>query len=347
MALLRRTPPPRSPAPPGDWMDALQAAMRVDPALRPKRDRPPIEFPVNDDRPRVPSEVPRRFRQPDPISPGSGSDAPAPDAPAPEAPAADATEPPAARVAAEKPWLVPIVSPAAIPPVGTAGPAPVAGLPPAAVEQLFQWVCRLSRVRRADYADGTFDANTLRGFAELLLTTITAAGPVGLRLRGPLASFVDVVMMRGGLPIQGSWRPLGPVPPERAYGLAVAESAADPTGLHDGSWVVHHAALSLVADLLPVTPDFPGGPAVLDALDVRLHGIAAPAAEDRICPAAYDGVFDHAIVRPVGRPIRALAAAAVGLLLLALAGAVMLNLKYVDQIRGSVDTVDKTLRAAK
>ena len=57
-------------------------------------------------------------------------------------------------------------------------------------------------------------------------------------------------------------------------------------------------------------------------------------------------MFDHAIVRPVGRPLRALAAAAVGLLLLAVAGAVLLNLRYVDQLRGSLDAVDRKLTAA-
>ena len=321
MGLLRRNPRPAPP--PGDWMDALQAAMRVNPALRPKREPPPpprdfMPDEADDVAPRPAAEIPRRFHQPE--RPRSS-------------PGPDTATPPV-----EKPWLVPIPAPVA----PAAAPA---GAAPEAVEQLFQWVCRLSRVRRTDAGDDAFAADALRRSAERHLSAIAAAGPLGLRLRGPLASFVDVIMMRAGLPVSGPWRPLGPVPPERAYGLAVAEAAADPTGLHDGSWVVHHAALSLVADLLPAAADFPGGLAVLDQLDLRLHGVAAATADDRICPGAYEGVFDHAIVRPVGRPIRALAAAAVGLLLLAVAGAVLLNLRYVGQLRGSVDAVDRALTA--
>ena len=346
MGLLRRTARPSKPLP-GDWMDALQAAMWVDPSLRPKRDPLPFELPVGEEPPAEPApperEVPRRFRTPpvagrrfsemldEPVAEPAEVEA-APDAPEPQP---VIPSPPSAKA-----WLLPVERAPAAP----ALPAMrTAAAPPAAVEELLQWVCRLSRLRRASRSTDAFAAETLRSFAELHLSALAAANPTGLRLRGPLASFVDVVMMRAGLPLSGQWRPLGPVPPERAYGLAVAEAAADPTGLHDGSWAVHHAALSLVADLLPPVGDFPGGPAVLDQLDVKLHGVVPPA-DDRICPAAYEGVFDHAIVRPVGRPIRAVAAAAVGLLLLAVAGAVLLNLRYVGQLRGSVDAVDRALR---
>ncbi len=315
MGLLRRTPRPPSPQP-GDWMDALQAAMWVDPALRPKREPPPDVDEAAAPRPRPPAEVPRRFRPPE-------------------------SPPPAAAAPVPKPWLAAVrpPSPPVTPPGLTAG---LSAAPTDAVEPLLQWVCRLSRLRRAGPVGDAFNAAALRDQAEGYLSTLAAANPTGLRLRNPLASFVDVVMMRAGLPLAGPWRPLGPVPPERAYGLAIAEAAADPTGLHDGAWAVHHAALSLVADLIPAVADFPGGPAVLDQLDVKLHGVA-PAADERICPAAYEGVFDHAIVRPVGRPVRAVAAAAVGLLLLAVAGAVLLNLRYVGQLRGSVDAVDRAL----
>jgi hypothetical protein len=332
MPLLRRNI--RPPAPPGDWLDALQLAMRVDPALRPKRDRPLVDLPSTD--PPVAREVPRRFRQPEPNGVFRTS-----------VPGERYVPPPPAQ-AVERPWLVPVPTAAAVPPVSKAAAAPVltAGLPPAPVEQLFQWVCQLSRVRRAGPSDETFAADVVRGFAELHLANIAVSGPVGLKLRESLGSFVDLVMMRADIPLSGTWRPLGPVPPERAYGLAVAEAAADPTGLQDGTWIVHHAALSLVADLLPPLADFPGGAAVLDALDVRLHGVATTT-DDRICPGAYKGVFDPAIVRPVDRPVRTLAAAAVGLLLLAIAGAVLLNLRYVGQLRGSIDAVDQALHASQ
>jgi hypothetical protein len=323
MGLLRRNPrPPSSPQPPGDWIDALQVAMHVDPSLRPKRDPAPFDRSTDD-------EDGRRA----PIDYG-------------EIRLADAPEPPPERPPpADRPWLPPVsqvvIAPAERGPAtqraAIAGVAPAATAAPAAVEDLFQWVCRLSRMRRAGPTVGAFAAEPLRAEADRYLGTIAVAGPVGQRLREPLASFVDVVMLRGGLPIAGGWRPLGPVPAEAAYGAAAAAAVADPTGLHDGTWAVHHAALSLVADLVP------DGPAALDALDGLLQGGAAPPG-DRVCPSAYEGLFDHAIVRPVGRPLRAVAAVAVGMLLLAVSIAVLLNVRYVGQLRGSIDAVDRALR---
>ncbi len=337
MALLRRTARPSPPPPPGDWMDALQAAMRVDPALRPKRDRPsPMDGPELP--PRPPGEIPRRFRT-QPAGRRFTELLPEPE-PAPEAPStADAPPPPPSPSApVEKPWLLPVPLPAAAP------LAVANATPPATVEPVLLWACHLSRLRRAGPPPDAFDAVRLRADADRLLSAVPP------RLRPPMGSFVDLVMTRGGLPLVGRWQPIGPVPPGPAYGAAAAEAAGDPTGLHDGTWAAHHAALTLVADLLPPAGDFPGGPAILDALDAKLHGVEPDAdgpgvesTDARICPDAYAGVFGLALVRPVGGPLRAVAAAGVGLLLLAVAGSVLLNLRYVAQMRGSVDAVDRSL----
>ena len=357
MGLLRRKarPTARPAPPPGDWLDALQLAMHVDPAIRPKWDRRP-SMPDEDDHPaddrpgrrfadRFPDRFPDRFTDDDRPDPIDEDLRPRPTDYAPIRLADEPAEPPSPPAeirppSAEKPWLTPISrsEPAPAPTVAT-NPAAA----PIAVELLLQWVCRLSRLRRASRvadapAGNPFAVSVVRGDAERYLAAVAAAGPVGARLRKPLTSVVDTLMLRGDLPLVGGrWQPLGPIPPESAYAAAVAEDLADPAGLIDGTWAVHHAALSLAADLVPDGPD------LLADLDAKLRPAAAADAADRICPSAYAGVFESPIVRPVGRPLRAVAALGVGLLLLAVAAAVLLNVLYVRQMRSSIDTVEQAL----
>lgn len=228
-----------------------------------------------------------------------------------------------------------------------AGQADLDGALMRACEPVFQLVCRLNRMKRLGTDSERFEPHAIRAEVERTFDRLAAAPKPGAlapaleAVAGPLRCFVDVVMTRAGFEFADRWRNVAPrwANPDRVLIGAAADALRDGRPSAAQRLEVLHACLCLTGDLLRPVRGLPSVEHLLDLAGRRLH---RPAGE-RLCPAAYDGVFASAILPPLGRRLKALVVFGVGLLLLVLAGAVALNVRYTAGLDESIDTVRRAL----
>jgi hypothetical protein len=214
----------------------------------------------------------------------------------------------------------------------------------AAVEPLLQLVCRLNRMKRTGVLSERFRPDSLRTEFETALDHVVDVGDNGAAMEPPLRAFADVVMTKAGFPFARRWTPLtdGTAPPEQTFQQAAAAAVTSDAGQTDGTWAVYYACLCLVADLIPAAGNLPSGTELLDELDAGLYTKPSERYE-RVCPQAYEGVFDHPLLPSVGKRLRSIAVASVAFLLIAVAVAVALNVLYLRQMDESIGNVRRSL----
>lgn len=217
-------------------------------------------------------------------------------------------------------------------------------------EPLFNDICRLNQIKRLGAPGEMDEPEKIRRRLEKRLNRLSeTARERGISgafdtVAGPLRSFVDVVMTRGGFRFTDNWRPLTPrwAEPDRVLLGAAADALCDGDAVETGQLEVLQSCLSLTADLLPVTEGQPTGEDLLGAMGRRL---IRPAGE-HICPSAYNGLFASAILPPIARQLKVLVAISLSVLLLTIAIAVALNLRSARELNSTIDVVRHALDPA-
>ncbi len=210
-------------------------------------------------------------------------------------------------------------------------------------EPLFNDICRLNRIKRlggeAEMVEPEKIRLRLEKRLERLSTTARRHDLAALfaTVAGPLRSFVDVVLTRGGFSFAENWRPLSPrwAEPDRVLLAAAADALCNGDAVETGQLEVLQSCLSLTADLLRPGDGQPPGEDLLGAMGRRL---IRPSAE-HICPSAYGGLFTQALLPPIGRQLKVLVAVSLSALLLTIAIAVMMNLRSARELDSSIDVV--------
>ncbi|HWE01832.1 MAG TPA: hypothetical protein VG326_05430 [Tepidisphaeraceae bacterium] len=217
-------------------------------------------------------------------------------------------------------------------------------------EPVFQMVCRLNRMKRSPEGLLRFDVERIRYdfvqlFDEMTVKSISeGCSPQFNALQEPLRCFVDIVMTRAGFPFADEWRWLtSTVDPDATLFGSASELTPSADSSHRQSLEILYMCLCLTVDILRL----PGGESTAMALIERIDGRIHRDESGLFCPAAYDGVFTRAILTPVGRRLRSLAAGSAALILLAIAGAVGLNLYYYQQLDHSIRQVRTYLEHGK
>ena len=213
-----------------------------------------------------------------------------------------------------------------------------------AIEPLLQLVCRLNRMKRTGVLSDRFRPESLRVEFETALAHVTDAGDAGAALDRPLRAFADLVMTRAGFPFARRWTKLTAETeaPEQIFQQAASDAVAVNTARDDGTWAVYYACLCLVADLIPALGKLPSGTELLDELDAGIY-VKPNERYERVCPQAYEGVFDHPLLPSVGKRLRSVAVISVAFLLLAVSIAVALNVLYLRQMDDSIGNVRRAL----
>jgi hypothetical protein len=213
-------------------------------------------------------------------------------------------------------------------------------------EPLFQLLCRLNRLKRT--RDGAEHLQIHRVREQVLhvfnqmAVRARAQGCVATfdRLAEPLRCFADIVLSRGEFPFSADWEAIsGTATPDALLleSAASAESAGDPD--HNPGLIVLYTCLCICLDLLN-TPD--GDYSVLDLMS-RINDGLKSGEEQLFCPGAYVSISSRAILPPLGRRLRTLAAGSAALVLLAVAAAVYLNLHYYYGFQESFRNVESKL----
>lgn len=214
-------------------------------------------------------------------------------------------------------------------------------------EPLFSDICRLNRIKRLGTPSEMDEPEKIRLRLARRLERLSESARAGghgaafATVAGPLRSFVDVVITRGGFSFADNWRPLTPrwADPDRVLLGAAADALCNGDAVETGQLEVLQSCLSLTADLLPATEGQPSGEDLLGAMGRRL---TRPSGE-HICPGAYDGLFASAILPPIGRQLKVLVAVSLSVLLLTIAIAVALNLRSARELDSSIDVVRHAL----